>query len=390
MVNDLPKMMNGKPVTYSWSEPTVSGYSLKKTGDTNGILTTLTNEYKPAETEVSVRKEWADGNGAKRPSSVSVQLYADNKAMGAPVTLDSSNGWSYKWTELPKNVREGELVREIEYTVAETEIPEGYVATISGSASTGFVITNTFETGKLEIEKEFEFDPQEPFEPDDSPLDIPVIKTWNDNGNKDGNRPESVTVRLLADGTEVAKAVLNDANGWKTVFTGLPRLREDKERIEYTITEDPVKWYTAEINGYNIRNNYKPELTSVSVQKVWQDNNNAEKQRPTSIVMTLSNGMSVVLNEQNNWKATINDLPAWVNGKPAVYTWSEQTVIGYELTSKVTEGSLTTFTNALWKRPDHKGGKKPKTPGTPVEYIDEYDTPLGVEIMINHVGDCFD
>ena len=100
--------------------------------------------------------------------------------------------------------------------------------------------------------------------------------------------------------------------------------------------------------------------------------------------------MTVVLNDQNNWTATIENLPTKVNGKPAVYTWTEQTVIGYENTSVVTEGSMTTFTNTLWERPEHEGGKKPKTPGTPVEYIDEYDTPLGVEIIINHVGDCFD
>lgn len=33
---------------------------------------------------------------------------------------------------------------------------------------------------------------------------------------------------------------------------------------------------------------------------------------------------------------------------------------------------------------------KPKVPGKVAFIIDEYDTPLGVEIMINHVGDCFD
>ena len=32
----------------------------------------------------------------------------------------------------------------------------------------------------------------------------------------------------------------------------------------------------------------------------------------------------------------------------------------------------------------------PKVPGKVAFIIDEYDTPLGVEIMINHVGDCFD
>lgn len=33
---------------------------------------------------------------------------------------------------------------------------------------------------------------------------------------------------------------------------------------------------------------------------------------------------------------------------------------------------------------------KPKVPSKVAFIIDEYDTPLGVEIMINHVGDCFD
>ena len=34
----------------------------------------------------------------------------------------------------------------------------------------------------------------------------------------------------------------------------------------------------------------------------------------------------------------------------------------------------------------------PKVPGKPVALFnfEEYDTPLGVEVMINHVGDCFD
>lgn len=32
----------------------------------------------------------------------------------------------------------------------------------------------------------------------------------------------------------------------------------------------------------------------------------------------------------------------------------------------------------------------PKRPGIPIHIINEYDTPLGLEIIINHVGDCFD
>ena len=392
MIKDLPKMNNGKAIDYSWKEPAVFGYELTN-NQKNGILTTLTNTHGPDETEVNVRKVWIDANNAagKRPESITVQLYADGQAAGTAVTLDASNNWSYSWTKLAKNVNEAGLTREIKYTVAETVIPEGYIAKTTGNASTGYVITNTFETGKLIIEKEFDIEPWEPFGPDDSPMDIPVIKTWNDNNNKDGNRPGAVTVRLLADGVEVANAQLAESNGWKTVFTGLPRLTAEKQKIVYTITEDPVEWYEAEIHGFNIRNNYKPELTSVTVRKDWDDNNNNQNLRPESIVMTLSNGMTVLLSAGNNWTATISNLPTRVNGQPVTYTWTEQKVLNYNLSGVVTEGNTTTFTNTLWKRPETPPteGKKPKTTGETVTF-EEYKTPLGVESIINHVGDCFD
>jgi hypothetical protein len=388
-----------KDIAYVWEEPAAGiGYKLTGnvvTGDkTVGTLTTLTNSREADKVPVSVRKVWTDDNDAakKRPASIEVQLYADGKAEGAPVVLNAANGWTYTWEGLNKNIRENGLTRAIVYTVAETEIPEGYVGKVSGNAGDGFVITNTYDTGKLVIEKEFDIAPFEPEEPDTTPIDIPVIKTWNDNNNADGNRPASVTVRLYANGAEVASAELNDANNWRYTFTEMPRLTEEGEEIAYTISEDAVEWYTAEINGFNIRNNYEPELTSVAVRKVWVDNGNATRQRPASIVMTLSNGMNVILNAANNWSATIENLPTRINGQPAVYTWTEQPVIGYTLTGEETVGNLTTFTNTLWVRPEQPtpGRKVPPTPGTPVETIEEYETPLGVEIVINHVGDCFD
>ena len=393
---------------YTWSEPAVTGYdldadrsefrevTLANTEDGESIITTLTNKHTSETVKISVRKEWVDDGSNRKP--ITVQLYADEQVADT-VTLDDSNGWKWSWTDLPRNTNpDGQMATqtEIKYTVAETGIPDGYIAMINNESETSFVITNTKETGNLVLEKKFEIEPWELFVPDDSPLDIPVIKTWNDDDNKDGNRPESVTVHLLADGVEIASAVLSEANGWRTVFTGLPRLNENKERINYTMTEDPVQWYEAEINGYNIRNNYKPELTSVSVKKVWDDNNNAQKLRPTSIVMTLENNVTdqkwtVELNAQNNWKATIDNLPTVINGKPVTYTWTEQEVVGYTQTDVQQSGNTTIFTNTVKKpkKDDNQGGKKPKGAGDTTK-IDDYDTPLGVEIMINHVGDCFD
>jgi len=80
-----------------------------------------------------------------------------------------------------------------------------------------------------------------------------------------------------------------------------------------------------------------------------------------------------------------------VDGEKVTYTWTEQSVLSYTLSNVEVKAGVTTFTNRLWERPEEPTqGKKPKNPGNPVITIDEYDTPLGVDVIINHVGDCFD
>ncbi len=222
-------------------------------------------------------------------------------------------------------------------------------------------------------------------------VDIPVTKTWVDNNNKDGNRPSSVTIHLFADGQEIQSATLSDGNGWANVFAQLPKTNDAGAAISYTISEDPVEWYDSTINGYNVTNTYHPEVTSVSVVKIWDDNNNAAGMRPQSIHATLSNGTVVVLNAGNGWSATVDNLPTKVNGQPAVYTWHEQEVLGYTLTSVSIQGNMTILTNSFRTRPEPPPGRRlPPVPGTPLEEFDDMETPLGVEVMINHVGDCFD
>ena len=211
----------------------------------------------------------------------------------------------------------------------------------------------------------------------------------------DGWKSEGIVEKLRADredlfagGKEVKSAMLTAANGWSKTFGGLPKF-VDGHPIHYSVKEDPVKWYVTEIRGFTITNRYQPEVTSVEVRKEWDDNGNT-KLRPKSIHMKLSNGLSVELNEKNGWCGVITELPKYVNGKEAVYTWTESEVLGYQIKSTEADGNLTVITNELYHNDGTPKGKKPATRGPGTEQLDDYDTPLGVNVIINHVGDCFD
>ncbi|MCR4876659.1 MAG: Cna B-type domain-containing protein, partial [Clostridiales bacterium] len=174
--------------------------------------------------------------------------------------------------------------------------------------------------------------------------------------------------------------------------------------IAYTWTEQNVPGYTISgetVTGNTtvITNRYRPEeeteeevpTTSATVVKIWDDDDNEHHRRPNHLRVTLSNGTSYDLNAGNNWSVTVEDLPAERNGQPIVYTWSEQSVPGYKLVGTTVSGNTTVFTNryreVVVPSNDPNGNKKT---GTPATFIDDYETPLGVGVTINHVGDCFE
>jgi hypothetical protein len=209
-----------------------------------------------------------------------------------------------------------------------------------------------------------------------------VMKIWDDMDNLDGSRPEKLKVDLM-NGDEVVKTVeLDEDNKWSAEVNELPLFGSDGKVITYTWKEQDVSGYKLSSvmslgNATILTNSHEPELTSLTVKKVWDDNNNDAKMRPKSLAVMLSNGeeivATVILNEDNKWTATVENLPVTVKGEKVTYTWSEQEVLGYTLASTKVDGDTTTLTNSF---------RKPGTPTTPTEY-------KGVWI-INHVGDCFD
>lgn len=95
-------------------------------------------------------------------------------------------------------------------------------------------------------------------------IEIPVKKIWKDEDDKDGIRPDAVTILLLANDEETKSTlILKKDNDWSGTFSNLPKKAGEQE-INYTIKEVPVDGYTTAITGsvtegYTVTNTHTPE-----------------------------------------------------------------------------------------------------------------------------------
>lgn len=180
----------------------------------------LSNVKAGQKRSISVNMKWSDaGNQAQgRPGKVIVELLQNGQGTGKTIELSQANAWKADFTELPKFDDNGKIYS---YTIREQEIA-GYSPAISGTASLGFTLTNT-------VNKK---------------ISIPVTKVWSGKGE----HPSSVTVRLLANGKQIAYQQLSAANNWQYTFSNLERSKNGQE-IRYTLTEDAVPGFSVTLTG---------------------------------------------------------------------------------------------------------------------------------------------
>ena len=360
-INDLDKYFDGKPIEYKATELTlVDGYNLDENGEPQTVTATceeqedgtfvavLENTHVLQRRSMKVYKVWDDDDNRDglRPSAVSVYLmtvdgngdkhrYTDENGNEVIGVIQESNDWQYTFTNLPiyNNARE-----TIVYSVEEIT-PSGYTVSYSGGEVNGITITNSHH------EKTF----------------ITVNKVWRDGNDQDGIRPDSVTINLKANGTEIDEVELSDDNNWTYTFENLP-VHENGQKISYSVSEDdisvPVEFengYTRRINRstdsregypndgyiYTVNNIHTPEKRDICVNKVWSDNNNHDGIRPNQVEITLSvvspsntgiDDQKGFLSEENNWSYTFKDLPKYHNGQLIQYTVDE-TDIAIEVSS---------------------------------------------------------
>lgn len=328
------KDASGNDIAYTVEEdPVPLGYISAVTGDATAGYT-VTNTHTPATVDVPVVKKWVGPAG----SEVTVRLLADGKDTGKELKLDADNNWSGAFSGLPKY----DHGREIAYTVTEAEVSgvdgSKYETSVAGDAASGFTITNTNK----------------------ETVDVSGTKSWDDDSDRDGVRPASITVNLMRDGAKAdSRTVAPDASGmWAYAFAGLPKYDPaDGHEYAYTVTEEAVPNYATEVNGTDIVNSCTPGRTSVTVTKAWADANNQDGIRPASVKAQLYAdgkplGDPVELSEANSWTHTWTGLFMKEAGKDVAYTVREVSVPkGYEASVAGDAKAGFTVTNTKDEKP---------------------------------------
>ena len=101
---------------------------------------------------------------------------------------------------------------------------------------------------------------------------IPLQKTWQDNRNANGNRPDQIIIHLFADKEEIQRAEVKPSSdgSWNYTFTDLSKYTNDNgvvRRIVYTVTEEPVAHYTLSGNTAETDAQYNTSIYLVNTEE---------------------------------------------------------------------------------------------------------------------------
>ncbi|MCD8397586.1 MAG: Cna B-type domain-containing protein [Lachnospiraceae bacterium] len=318
----LPVYSSGKKVTYSVTEETVAGYEVSYSaldGDwESGYSIVVTNTHTTETTEYTVVKIWDDDENRDgvRPETIEVKLIGSDGSERVALLAEDA-GWTYTFTDLPVYWKEG---TEIKYTLEESPV-SSYVREVSDADSSNqFTVTNTHEIAIV---------------------DIPVEKIWDDMGDQDGVRTDSVTVILTGSDGSVREATLTEESEWKYTFTNLPVYWNEGVAISYSLQEKAVDGYSDEVVvgedgcSFTVTNNHIPAVTDLVIVKDWDDADNQDGIRPESIhvVLTGTDGGSYEadLTAENGYSCLFSSLPVYYNhGTIVVYSVKEDAVDGYQ------------------------------------------------------------
>ena len=175
---------------------------------------------------------------------------------------------------------------------------------------------------------------------------------------------------------EVVGTITTDSSGQGTIY-GLLRdsyqLKEVRAPKGYQLADTVIVTSTNfDSKGAVIKIIDKMEKTSVSGTKTWNDNNNQDGIRPSSITVNLlANGRQVAsktISASDNWQYSFDNLAAYANGQKITYTVTENavagytsTVDGYNVTNNHTPATVKVSGTKTWKDNNNQDGIRPSS-----------------------------
>lgn len=317
-------------------------------------------------TQLTVTKVWYEVPEEERLKVV-VRLYRytnDSSAL-EPVpsiastggVLNAGNNWTYTFVDLPQYEAEtgkrytyvarevsidGTPVKELNYEITHTDGEQ-----LDGTFHTVYT-TTIANVGRT---------------------DIPVTKTWLDNHNAYGTRPDTLTLTLyrrIKGGAEVvvrevtppAESWKKDADTWTYTFADLPIADKDGNRYIYRVAETVPEGYirSDDPQGDRTLANTLYAQIDIPVTKTWVDNSDGWGERPESVTIALYRQSDLTVRElvhaltlkadggfleqvwnaltgrtDDDWTYTFTDLPKYDEyGALYTYTIEETLPPGYE------------------------------------------------------------
>ena len=186
--------------------------------------------------------------------------------------------------------------------------------------------------------------------------DFEVDKIWVDDGDRDGVRPDTATVRLMADGVDSGRELeLRSADGWHGKFVSVPIYGVDGHRISYELVETPVIGYASEVvregDAFVVTNTHEIETVDIPFEKRWVDDDlgdDAASPRPDRVcVRLMADGryagrrQYVSVASDGSWSGAFLGVPRYRDGGvEIVYSIEEDTVDDYVTTYSRDGGNL--------------------------------------------------
>lgn len=406
----LPEVMpgslldeNGK-TQYQVTESALTGY---RTESDTGSAGTSGDPFEIINTRVTsltVTKVWKTQTEQEN-LPVTVELWrttgtigdAQSKqvsdAGGSPVTevLNSTNNWTHTFSNLPKYDGNTSGANEYIYYVREVRIGTG---TEAGAVVISATAQNDIYTGTDGGATDYRVihvqgtDNQSTTIYNIGRRNLTGTKTWKDNSDAYGTRPESLTLKLYRTTTpdkddsweeveetdltaEHASFAWTDTDGdeWTYQYSGLLYADSGGDVYTYRIEEEDVpEEYDSVQTGNNMTNTLS-DVLDITVTKQWEDGSDQDGLRPESVTLTLyQNGVKYkeaelkagnllqqlfgnLTGSGNAWSYTFKNLPEYDgNGVRYEYTVKEDQVPSGYLTDGTAQGSAAegfTVTNTL-------------------------------------------